>query len=355
MDFGAWPPVRGHLASARRSASIFLDSLPSDDGRTGTARQNWVATWAKTGDAYSGLADLNINKRAFDEATEAWLCALTAFEVARRLVADDDADSAGVSAKVEAGVQRFGLALGHQVENVQITCCDEGEFQAYYLPAGCPGLSAPAVICVSSEEEKGATLLGRLLPVVIGRGMSVLVVSHADVHNRSHGRPAVLLSLCFDYLSARPEVDSSRIGVYGDGLSAALVTDYAMYDRRVAAAVCDGGILNWVRTSTSVGWMTGIADGAATDVISACRARSARQFNCPILVVAGGRGVVSVSEAVKLQADCMAACIHLDLAMPQIIRGGFGEEVENFVTSDDCVFRWLENKLTRATAPRWML
>ncbi|MCA6120022.1 hypothetical protein J6524_35035 [Bradyrhizobium sp. WSM 1738] len=350
MEFGAWPHVGGDLASTRRGASAFFDSLPSEADSAETGRQDWAATWITTGDAYCRLADLNTGKRAFGAATEAWLCALTAFEIARRLLANDDRDSADVSAKVEAGVQRFGLALGHTVESVQITCCDHVELSAYCLPAGTSHLCAPAVICISSEEENRATLLGRLLPVVIGRGMSVLVVSHEDVANHSRGESEILLSLCLDHLSARPDVDASRIAVYGDGLSAALATDFAAYDSRVAAAVCDAGIWNWTRTRGSIGWMTSTQDDADEDVVAACRSRLARQLICPILVVAGGRGIVSISEAVKLQADCMAAGIDLDLAMAQIIQGGPGGEVDNFVTSDESIFRWLEKKLSAAAA-----
>lgn len=351
MEFGAWPHVRGDLASARQGASAFLDRLLVQEDGAEAGRQNWVATWAKTGDAYCRLADLNINKRAFDKATEAWLCALTAFEVARRLVAENDPRSVDVSAKVEAGVQRIGLALGHKVESVQIACCDRDEFPAYYVPAGTSESRAPAVICVSSEEETGATLLGRLLPVVIGRRMSVLVISYKDLENHSRGESKILLSHCFDYLSGRPDVDSSRIAVYGDGLSAVLATDFTAYDRRIAAAVCDGGIWNWTRSRRSIDWMTSTADGVDKDLATACRSRLARQLNCPILVVAGGRGIVGVSEAISLQAHCAAARIDLELAVPQIIRGFPGGDVENFVTSDDCIFRWLEQKLTQDPAP----
>ncbi|MDA9513102.1 hypothetical protein XI04_08555 [Bradyrhizobium sp. CCBAU 11430] len=342
MEFGAWPHVTGDLASARKNASAFLDGLQGD--RAQLARQHWGATWAGTGDAYCRLADLNINKKEYDEAAEAWLCALTAFEVARRLVADDDPRKADVSAKVEAGLQGIGLSFGHEVETVQIGCGDLGDFLAYYLPAGTPNSRAPAVICVSNEEEKGPTLLGRLLPVVIGRGMSVLVVSHENIAIHARGGSEIVLSHCFDHLSLRSDVDSSRIGIYGDGLSASLATDFAAYDRRIAAAVCDGGIWNWTRSLRSVRWMTS-TDGADKDIVSVRRSRLAGLLNCPILVVAGGRGVVSVPEAIKLQAVCMAAHIDVDLVMPQLIRGGLGEEVDNFVSSDDCIFRWLEQKL----------
>ncbi|MGY3387570.1 hypothetical protein ACVWW6_000161 [Bradyrhizobium sp. USDA 3311] len=353
MEFGGWPHVRRDLASARQRASAFLDSLLLEDDPAQSTRQKWVATWAGTGDAYCRLADLNINKKEYHEAREAWLCALTAFEVARRLVAGDDLQRADVSAKAEAGLQRIGLS-GHEVESVKIACGDLGGFSAYYLPAVTPNSRAPAVICVSNEEEKGVTLLGRLLPVMIGRRMSILVVSHEDIANREHGGSEIALSHCFDHLSVRSDVDSSRIGVYGDGLSAPLATDFAAYDRRIAAAVCDGGIWKWTRSLRSIDWMTSTDESANSHVLPGRRLPLPRMPNCPILVVAGGRGIVSVSEAIKLQAVCIAARMDIDLIVPQLLRGGRGDEVDNFVTSDDCIFRWLDRVLVgykRSTSP----
>ncbi|MCK1744853.1 hypothetical protein IVA80_29580 [Bradyrhizobium sp. 139] len=97
--------------------------------------------------------------------------------------------------------------------------------------------------------------------------------------------------------------------------------------------------------------MTSTAEDTDKDLKPTFRSRLARQMNCPILIVAGGRGIVDVSEAIKLQADCIAARIDLELAMPQIMRGFSGGNVENFVTSDDCIFRWLEQKLAQELPP----
>lgn len=344
MELSAWPRVRGDLASARRSASAFLDSLSVEENGSVTTRQNWAAAWAQTADAYCQLADLNISNRALAKAKEACLSALTAFEIARRLSDVRAPQGGNVSAKVEAALQRFGLVLGHQVERVKIASDNEAEFLAWYLPAGNPNLCTPAVICISSEDESGATLLGRLLPAVINRGISVLVVSHEDVAKRSRGQSEVLLSQWLDYLSVQPDVERSRIGVFGDGQSAALASDFAAYDRRIAAAVCDGGLWTWARTLRSIGWMTSTADIMNKSQVSAHRLRLARQMSCPILVIASGRGVVSVLEAAKLQADCIEARIDLEVAIPQMLRMPEGD-VDNFITSDNCIFRWLERKL----------
>ncbi|MFB6465047.1 alpha/beta hydrolase family protein [Bradyrhizobium tunisiense] len=346
MEYAVWPQVGGDLSSARRHAASFLDNLPVEKDYIAIGRQDWIAKWTTIGDHHCLLGESSIKNGAFDEATEAWLCALTAFEVARRLVDEDDTRRADLSTKVVMGIQRLKSSLLRQIEQVKIAPCDLAELLAYYLPAGDSDAPAPAIICISMENETGATLLGRLLPVVVGRGMSVLVISHDDISHQSSSQSAALLSCCLDYLLARPDVDGTRIGVFGEGLSAALATDLAASDRSVAAAVCDGGLWNWVRTRAGIRWITRAVDGAVEhDAISACRA----QLTCPALVVAGGRGIVSLSEAIQLQADCIAAGADLDLAVPRIIRCS-GGEIENFITSDDSIFGWLEHKLSSASA-----
>lgn len=349
MLCAAWPHVRGDLVSTRRGAAAFLDNLEEIYGNVD--RQSLVTRWTSIGDAHLLIGDLNINRGACDEAIEAWLCALTTFEVARRLVEEDDARGGDVSARVESGVQRLGLTLENKLERVQIACCDEAELPAYYLPSG-PSLRAPAaVICISREQETAVALLGRLLPLAVGRGISVLAVSYDDVSSGWPGKSEILLSCCLDYLSVRADVDAARIAVYGEGLSAVLATDFAVSDGRVAAAVCDGGLWNSARVLASIGWLTRTTDLVDESAVSVRRSRLVQQLECPVLVVAGGRGIVSVPEAIELEAECTAARIDLELAMPRMSRSSVGE-IENFVTSDDCIFGWLARKLTHASSRR---
>lgn len=345
MENAAWPHLKLNLAFTLQRAAIFLDDLPAEVIQGAAGRQSWAARWTKIGDAHYHSAELKTKNGSFDEAADNWLCGLTALEVARRLVDEDDPLGGEISARVEAGIRRVGLSSRRAIEQMRISCSDDADLVAYYLAAEAPDTYAPAVICISREEETGATLLGRLLPALIGRRMSVLVVSHDDLCNHVCGQPEMLLSCCWDYLSLRPDVDSTRIGVYGEGLSAILATDFALSDSRIAAAVCDGGLWAWIRTSASVSWMTNAADLADEHVISARRSRLARRLRCPALVVAGGRGIVSISEAIKLQTDCMASRIDLEVSLPRMIKNPEGE-IENFVTSDHCILGWLERKLT---------
>ncbi|WP_271554965.1 alpha/beta hydrolase [Bradyrhizobium sp. CCBAU 45394] len=349
MEYAACSHKGGDLATVRRRAAAFLDNLSGEESRGPVARQSWIIKWTKIGEEQCRVGDLKAGKGDSNEAAEARLCALTAFEVARRLLDENDPQCGEVTAKIEAGIQCLEVALA-KVERVKIASCDYTELLAYYVPAGNDRLPTPAVICISMEDESETTLLARLLPAVIDRGMSLLVVSHRDVSNPAWGLSQALLSSCLDYLSARPGVDAARIGVYGEGMSAALATDFAASDRRLAAVVCDGGLWNWTRMRASVGWMTGVADAPEQGRVTAHRTQLMRRLRCPVLVVTGGRGFVSVSEAMKLQTECIEERIDLDLAMPRMIKSS-GGCIENFVTLDDCIFGWLKQKLAFSAAP----
>lgn len=348
MLCAAWPEVTDSLESTRRRAALFLAGF---SGRyEATSRRHFVARWTNIGDAHCLFGDLNVERGAFDAAAESWLCALTAFEVARRLVDEDDPQAGDVLARLEAGISHFG-SLEERVQHVEIASWDERKLPAYYVSPGRPDLCAPAVICISREDETGAMLLGRLLPVIASRGMAGLVVAYDDVSASRHGRSESLFS-CLDYLSARREVDASRIGIYGEGLSAALATDSALADRRITAAVCDGGLWNWARTQASISWMTGTSHLLDDHSASAHRSQLARRLKCPALVVAGGRSVVSVREGIKLEADCTTARIDLKLLMPrlELTPGG---DFENSAACDEDIFAWLEQKLAHTkTSPK---
>ncbi|MCK1569481.1 hypothetical protein IVB08_37235 [Bradyrhizobium sp. 173] len=338
------------LASTRRGAAAFLENVAFSGLHEAVGSRDWAAKWRELGDTHFRRGDLSSAKGAIDEAREAWLCALTAFEVARRLLDEDDPGGEQVSAQIELGVQRFGSALQQKMERVQITSCwNQSELPAYFLPASHAGLCCPAVICVSREQESAATLLGRVLPLSLGRAISILVVSHDDVSNQPPGASKFFLSSCLDFLSVQDNVDPTRIGVYGEGLSAVIATDFAAEDTRVAAAVCDGGLWNWARRLASIGWMTRAAEVPNEQLAWARRSQRVRQMKCPVLLVAGGRGVVSLSEAVSLQNDCADTRIDI-LTIPQtsIFRLG---EIENFLASDDRIFRWLEHKLAKRMPP----
>jgi hypothetical protein len=332
------------LASARRNAAVFIDNLPVTDIYNAKDRERWVSNWIRTGDGYCLLAELEIRRGSIESGCEAWLCALTAYEVAKRLADSCQPDRAEIAAKIAACVHQFGLHQARPAERIRIACCDQPELAAYFLPADGPEPQAPSIICISEEDETAEELLGKLLPAARGRGMSMLVVGGADVSAHPLARPELLLECCLDFLSLRPDVDGGRIGVYGERLAAAHATSFAASDGRVAAAVCDGGLWHSARTRAAIQWMTSPSEVQDEEAASASRMRSARRMKCPVLVIAGARGTVSVPEAVRLHADCRTAGIDMDVAIPRTVRTPLGS-IENFVTVDEFVFGWFERRL----------
>lgn len=348
MEHAACHSVRGGLSFIRKRAAAFLDSLSDHATCDDMGPRDWIAEWTKIGDDHLASGDVSVIAGAFDQAKESWLCALTCFEVARRMVDHGSPRSVNNFTKVEDGIQRFESYLPESLERVNISCYEGVEVPAYYLMANHSDLPGPAVICISMEGETGTTLLGKLLPVLIGRRMAVLIISHDDVAGRGGSQSAVLLAYCFDYLARRPDVDPTRIGVYGEGLSAALATEFAASDHRLAAAVCDGGIWNWTRAQASIGWLTSTTDDSSDErAMMARRSRVVRRMKCPVLVAAGGNHIVDVLEAIKLQADCLTADIDVSVALPRLILTP-GVEIDNFVISDNSIFEWLERMLRPA-------
>jgi dienelactone hydrolase len=153
-----------------------------------------------------------------------------------------------------------------------------------------------------------------------------------------------MLQCWLDYLAARPDVDPRRIAIYGEGAGAVNASRLAFSDRRIAAAVSDGGLLTPIMRQASLRWMTGQAahDGASTGSLL-----PSRRIPCPLLVVVGSRSMVWEQDALELQTNYRQAGADCTVVVPNRIPHPLGE-VENFVAVDDFIFGWLDSKLGTA-------
>jgi hypothetical protein len=332
------------LPSVRRNAAAFIDNSLIADVYSEGGWQPWVTTWTRIGDGYRFQADLMMASGALDQASEALLCALTAFELARQLLDQSSPARGEITSKIEACTQQFGQCRRRPAEWIRIGCSDHWGVSAFFLPADGPERSAPSVICISEDDEAIEALVGKLLPGLADRGVSILVVSGADISSHPVFERDLLLGFCLDYLVGRADVDSERVAVYGEKFAAVHATNFAASNHRIAAAVCDGGVWRSTRMQGSIEWMAGAERTTDDASATSYRLQAMRRLKCPILVTAGERGLVSVPEAIRLQADCMAAGIDLDVVIPRTIETARGA-IENFITTYDFVFGWLERKL----------
>jgi acetyl esterase/lipase len=149
-----------------------------------------------------------------------------------------------------------------------------------------------------------------------------------------------MLPCWLDYLEARPDVDSRRIAVYGEGAGASHASRLALLDRRIAAAVCDGGIAAPIMRRASLRWMSGVGPAAS----SPASLLPSRRIPCPLLVVVGSRSMVWEEDALALQAGYRQAGADCSTVVPNCIPHPLGE-AENFIAVDDFILEWLDSKL----------
>lgn len=329
-----------NLARVRRSAAAFLSRLLTGELQ---GRDRWIDNWIKIGDGYQTSAELALNT-SLDSANEAWLCALTAFEVAKQLTSPDDSTGRALAERVEISLGKIECSHVRPLERVETNFFDHAVLRAYFLPAASGKASSPVVICIADKEVSIDAMLSRLLPATSSRRLSTLIVDGGDAFRHHRFRPEAFLGSWLDYLERRPDVDASRIAVSGEGMAASFASSLVASDRRIAAAVCDGGLWSSRFYRANVCWMTGNWESAWEQEAETRRFQFARRTRCPVLIVAGGRAIVNAQDALEVQADCKRVGVECSVAIsqtPQSISGEF----ENFIVKDDFIFDWLEQKL----------
>ena len=337
------------LLDLRKRASEFFESLSVADLVREAHRKLWVSDWSRIADEYRAFAECARGDGSLQVAREAWLCSLTALEVARNVSCPGDPASTDLAEK--AGINLKGLEedAGPVIERVKIDGFDQGSLAGYFLPAFRDGPSAPAVICVSDEHIALGSMMSRLFPASRCRNISLLLVEPGYSSVRRPAKPEHVLQRWLDYLDARPDVDPRRIAVYGEGAAASHASGLALLDRRMAAAVCDGGIVAPIMRRASLRWMIG-AEPAVHDGTPAASLLPARRIPCPLLIVSGSRSMVWEEDALELQGFYRQAGADCSTVVPNCIPYPLGE-VENFVAVDDFIFDWLASKLGTVRQP----
>jgi hypothetical protein len=334
------------LARLRSRASGFFESLSIAELVREAHRHLWIADWLRIADDCRSFAESARENGSVQIAREAWLCSLTAFEVARTLSCPGDLESADLAERADISLRGFENDAGPAIERLKIDCFDQEALAGFFLPASRQGPSAPALICVSDEEITLGSMMSRLAPASLYRNMSLLLIDSSNSSVRRPFKPEHVLQCWLDHLEARPDVDPRRIAIYGEGAGAVHASRLALSDRRIAAAVCDGGVLAPVMRRASLRWVTGL-EQAAHDGTSPDSSLPSRRIPCPLLTVVGSRSMVREQDALALQAGYRQAGADCSVVVPNRISHPMGE-VENFIAVDDFIFEWLDGKLGAA-------
>ncbi|WP_456843014.1 alpha/beta hydrolase family protein [Bradyrhizobium sp. USDA 4486] len=271
------------------------------------------------------------------------MCSQTAVEVARSLSCPGDITDADLADNLATGRRNFEDDARLAIDRVEIDCFGQDVLAGFFVQGGRQGSCAPVVICISDEDINGSSMMGRLPPAVLGRNMSLLLIDTCNSSHRRSFKPEHVLQCCLDYLEARPDVDRQRIAIYGEGAAAPHAYRVALTDRRIAAAVCDGGLLTQVMRRAPFRWMTG-PEQSDHDASSTGSMLPSHRLSCPLLVVVGSRSMVRERDALELQRFYQQAGADCSIVVPNCIAHPLGE-IENFIAVDDFIFEWLDSKL----------
>ncbi|PIT03041.1 hypothetical protein TSA1_21485 [Bradyrhizobium nitroreducens] len=333
---GSLSMANANLAAVRNSAAVFLEGLSAC---TSDRRERWTLEWITVGDRYHASAEAAFENNLRDLAIELWLSALTAFEVARQLACSENPAGVNVSNAIERSFTALRSCAPQQVERVEIELFDRVYSVGYFCPTAHHERPGPVAIVISDEESSPEAVVARLLPAVNNRILSLMVVSGEDVSKHRMLKPEAFLAIWLDYLQCRPDVDADRMAVDGEGMAASYATCIAASDRRVAAAVCDGGLWASLRHRANVAWMTGVWD-LVSESARTSSLPLVHRIPCPIFIVVGGRGPLDEQNALEFKAGCKLAGWDCSVVVSQV-----AGEVENFVINDDLTLDWLEQKL----------
>lgn len=335
------------LVRLRKRASEFFESLSAADLAREAHRELWLADWLRIADDYRISAESARRDGSVRIAGEAWLCALTALEVAKCLSCPGDLASLDLADKAAISLRGFEDDAGPAIERVAIDCLDQETLTGFFLPALRREPTAPAVICILNEDVALGSVMSRLLPLSRCRNMSLLLVDVGSPSVRRSFKPEHVLQCWLDYLEIRPDVDPRRIAIHGEGAGASHASRLALVDRRTAAAVCDGGFVTPVMRRASLRWMIGAGQAGDEGTLTLL---PSRRIPCPLLTVVGSRSMVREEDARVLQAGYRQAGADCSILVPDCIPHPLGE-VANFIAVDDFIFDWLDSKLGTGPAP----
>ncbi|HEY4821493.1 MAG TPA: alpha/beta hydrolase, partial [Xanthobacteraceae bacterium] len=223
------------------------DGVPAGDVMVGQRElaswDQWYPYWAGRGDAYENLARAALDRGRRQSAGELFWHACLSYHYAQFLwFHDPQSREAGQRHKVElyreaaplfvAPAERFDLAF------------EDFVIPGYLrLPPGRIGPSPAAVILGGLESTKEESY--RFENLCLARGLATCTFDgpgQGEMYFQAKLRPDFhrFASAVLDWLVARPEIDSARIGVIGRSLGGFYAVHWAAHEPRLKACVCWG-------------------------------------------------------------------------------------------------------------------
>jgi len=348
------------LATAQGDAATISECISASKNIVPGDGESWFRAWNPLTETNRARADRASERRSLQAATSNWLRASNYYRTSGLFLAAEDERRRAAILDMRKCAR---LYLENSVPKSEVLRIPFGKnaMEAYYLRAN--GIARqPVVVCVGSTDDFKEDLLCSIPRIASESGYSVLLVDVIGAGTGIRDTNAIesivevedVISHWIDHLWDRSDVDGSRLAIYGIGLGGAYATQCAARDRRIAAAVCDGGLWDY-RERMFVERRLKKVDDTFIDSWLTARlllAGPLPTIGCPYLVTIGAQDRLAVRDALSLLDVARSAQLaaHLKVFAPEET-GSFPDHVDNPTLVHEYVFDWLRGAM-RPTRPR---
>jgi dienelactone hydrolase len=323
----------------------------------------WYESWSAVADVLAGQASADEAAGRLLSAGHKHRRACVYYILAERYLDSTDERKATAYRAVLDEFAAFTAAAGELVEFVEIPY-EGNSLPGLFIPAD--GVEpAPTVINLNGFDTFKEILYLRCGQAARPRGLSMLIVDvpGAGEALRLRGMPArfdteVPVRACVDYLQARADVDSDRIGLMGNSLAGYYAPRAASFEKRLKCcaawgAVFDAGPLfrrayekygTKTVPDSQILWVTGqeTLEGALGVMDTFTLAPVLSRLTVPLLVLHGEHDHLVPWEQAEQTVKAAVNSPRVDLVRGTAELGGAGHvSMDNFESGTDIVFDWL--------------
>ena len=262
---------------------------------------SWLREWKRTADANHERANKALNDGHLLTAKSNWLRAISYYLAAITDAFDRDEEGLLESLRRSAHLYLEHLTPGGEV--VEIPWLEDYSLEGYFVPSQNNLKRSAVVICIGEPGHRKEEFLYKTVRYARDRDMSLLAVDLLGPDGGRRfgevvGRPDLETAVgsIVDYLLARHDVDETRIAILGDDAGSSFVARGIAMDERLAAAVCDGGIWDFLERNFLRRRMP-----QQNEIFPDEQHRPlAQAFKCPVLVTLGENGWLEADRVLDL-------------------------------------------------------
>jgi dienelactone hydrolase len=344
------------LAAAQEGGSTISECFLTAGRIDPVDEENWHREWKKTADGSNKRGNTAFNRGNVLTAQSNWLRAINYYQAAAFHFDAADKKWQALLASMRSCARRYLKHLTPAGEVVQIPWLDGYPLEGYFLPAPAVSNRTPVVICIGEPGHRKEEYLYKTARYARDRGMSLLAVDLLGSGTGARfgkvaGRPDLETAIghAMDYLTTRDDIDERRIAILGDGSGSSFVARGVAFDRRFAAAVCDGGIWD---LQERMFLMNRLASPGAGIAARNGLGGVARHIKCPVLITLGEHGWLGADHVTELLRQLQAE--HQDISV-KIFAGpetaASQGHADNPTLANEFIFDWIADRLS-IDAPR---